>query len=163
MSSRWKSTTRLRQILIVAGVLLLPMSIQTNLGNGSSPNRSNDVSSRSCSKCNGDSDESDGFADVPSQDDRDAELNAASNAVLQLSAYLKSKYQRIAGLEQKLEASKKHPTRNSSCAITRKKVDLVSTSIRMTSAVYLKALSSLTSLTPIPSSTLSRWTRHLPS
>ena len=116
-SSRWKSTTHLPQILIVARILLLPMERPTacarwqiDLGNRTSPNRPNDVLAR-----NGGSTESHRDADHPGEDNGDTQLNAetfistrtASNQLVmqQLSAYFKSKDQRIAGLVQKLEAS----------------------------------------------------------
>ena len=83
MSSHWKSTTHLRHILNRCARSASPDERPTNcahpqidLGNSTSPNRSNDVSSRSRSGRNGGSDESHLDANLPSEDDRNSQQEA---------------------------------------------------------------------------------------
>ena len=129
------------------------------LGNGGSPVPFIGESSRSRSARDGGDDECN-RVDGSNEDDDNALLNtetfiktlSASNQPIlkQLIVFLKDKE------DQSWRLPRSASTRSSSCTITRKEVDLVFTSIRMTLAMYLKPLSSLASSTPIPSSTSSR-------
>ena len=163
VSSRMKFTTRQRRILTAARDCPSPDERRDSrscrclaLGNGGSPVPFIGESSRSRLARDGGEGQHNRVDGGFDEDADDAPLNtetfiinklSASNQPIlkQLSVFLKDKEDRISIRERKPEASEKRQhTHSSSCATTRKEVDPISTSIRMTLAMYSKALSSLT-------------------
>ena len=139
--------------------------------NGISPDQPNRESSRSPSARDGGSDERTRVGDLSDEDNGGAQLNtktfistlAASNQPVskQRSAYLKDKGQQIAGLEQQLGACEKRAYAQQLVHDYEERGTSHWHFVWMTFTMYFKSLSSLTSSTPIPGSTSSRWTSYL--